>query len=60
MQNLIRSQEKDESMSHPHEDDDLFWQQLYQDIMFLDDVNGFQELEWQRVVAARKLEIQLF
>jgi hypothetical protein len=42
----------------PHEDEE--WQELYEGIRFYDDVNGGEELDKDKVIEARKLEMAFF
>ena len=43
----------------PHEEEDEAWKSLYHGVRFLDDMNGYKELNKDQVIAARKLEIDL-
>ena len=59
--NLIHSEEeRQRAKPHPHHDEDEFWKSLYGETVFYDDNNNFQQLEWKKVEAARKLEIDFF
>ena len=42
----------------PHEDEQ--WRELYENVEFTDDVNGGNALDKDKVIAARRLEMQFF
>ena len=47
-----------EKMESPHEDEQ--WRELYENVEFTDDVNGGNALDKDKVIAARRLEMQFF
>ena len=47
-----------EKMESPHEDER--WRGLYENVEFTDDVNGGNALDKDKVIAARRLEMQFF
>ena len=47
-----------EDRSTPHEDDQ--WREFYKDVTFFDDVNDGKELDKQKVIEARRLEMKYF
>ena len=49
---------EERGMCSPHEDDQ--WRELYRGVTFYDDVNGGLELDKDKVIEARKLEMQFF
>ena len=46
-----------ELFPHPHDDIDKYWNELYTNVEFIDDVNGNQYPDNAKVIEARKLEI---
>ena len=57
--NIIGALEKNEEET-PHEEEDEAWRSLYDGVRFLDDMNGYKELNKDQVIAARRLEIEYF
>ena len=58
MKNLMKLES---AYADPHEDpDDQLWTELYRDMVFMDDLNGGEVLDWHKVVQARRLEIEYF
>ena len=49
-----------EARPSPHDEEASHWKEMYDGMEFLDDVNGYVQLEKDLVVAARKLEIDYF
>ena len=47
-----------EKMESPHENEQ--WRELYENVEFTDDVNGGNALDKDKVIAARRLEMQFF
>ena len=47
-----------EKMESPHEDEQ--WRELYDNVEFTDDVNGGNALDKDKVIAARRFEMQFF
>ena len=47
-----------EKMERPHEDE--HWREWYENVEFTDDVNGGNALDKNKVIAARRLEMQFF
>ena len=41
----------------PHEEEDEMWKSFYRGVKFLDDMNGYKELDKTQVISARRLEI---
>ena len=44
----------------PHDEENEMWKSVYQGVKFLDDMNGYKELDKNQVIAARRLEIEYF
>ena len=57
--NIIGALEKSEEM-HPHDNDDELWREFYRGVQFVDDMNGFKALDKDKVIDARKLEMNYF
>ena len=53
---IIGALEKCEE-AHPHDEEDQAWKQFYTGVKFLDDMNGYKELNKYMVIEARRLEI---
>ena len=47
-----------EKLESPQEDE--LWRELYENVEFTDDVNGGNALDKDKVIAARRLDVQLF
>ena len=58
--NIIGALDKKEEETPHDEDEDEAWRSLYEGIRFLDDMNGYKELDKDQVIAARRLEIEYF
>ena len=56
---IINKLSEHEDSESPHAEDD-WWDKLYDGVEFLDDMNGYTPLDKERVIAARRLEIEYF
>ena len=54
--NIIGALDKHDEET-PHDEEDESWRNLYNGLKFLDDMNGYKELNKDQVIAARRLEI---